>query len=183
MRTFTPREQLMVRSGGIGIGVYLVLFGGLQLWKMLEKRRTDYRLAAKEAQALKAEIAPYESRILHVKKLMEEFHMDPVKLSRVSVVGGASAAIQGAAMGGGVQLGPIRESPARTGNAEAASMQLEATGTIAAVTGLLDRIKTAGFPLIIESLQIDPGSVASGADQIEYDCNRARLRAMEGTHA
>ena len=82
--------------------------------------------------------------------------MDPGKLSKASLVAEASAAIQKAARNGGVQIGPVRESPARTSATELTSMQLEGVGPVPAVMTLLHRLETVGFPLIVDSVQINP---------------------------
>jgi hypothetical protein len=87
---------------------------------------------------------------------MESLRLDPAKLSRTSVVAEASSAIQKAAMSGGVQVGPVRESPARPSSKELASVQLEGTGPVSAVMGLLNRLESVGFPLIIDSVQLTP---------------------------
>ncbi|MEI6390130.1 MAG: hypothetical protein WCT12_03405 [Verrucomicrobiota bacterium] len=156
MRTLTHREKRTLRFGAVAVGIYLLSFGGLQVWKFFGQRRSDYRQLVRQAEDLKREVRLYEDRILLVKKLMEGFHMDPARLSRVSVVADASAAIQKAAMGGGVQLGPVRESPGRPSSKELASMQLEGTGPVPAVMGLLSRLESVGFPLIIDSVQLTP---------------------------
>jgi hypothetical protein len=80
----------------------------------------------------------------------------------VSLVAEASAAIQKAASSGGIQLGPIRESPARTSSKELASMQLEGTGPIPAAMGLLHRLQSLGYPLIVDSVQITPDATKPG---------------------
>ena len=61
---------------------------------------------------------------------MEDFKMDPRKLSRPVVVAQASAAIQKAAQGLGVMIGPVRELSGRPANRELASLQLEAVGPL-----------------------------------------------------
>jgi hypothetical protein len=156
MRALTPREKRTLRFGAVAVTIYLLGFGGLQVWKYFAKRRSDYQQMVHQAEALKQEVRLYEDKILVVKKLMEGFHMDPARLSRASVVADASAAIQKAAMGGGVQLGPVRESPARPSSKELASMQLEGTGPVPAIMGLLSRLESVGFPLIIDSVQLTP---------------------------
>jgi hypothetical protein len=35
-------------------------------------------------------------------------------------------------------------------------MQLDATGPVAAIMSLLHQLETTGFPLIVDSIQIDP---------------------------
>ena len=156
MRTLTPHEKRTVRFGGAVIVIYLLLFGGLQVWKYFAKSRVDYQQLLSHADRLKQEVRLYDDRVLVVKKLMESLRLDPAKLSRTSVVAEASAAIQKAALSGGVQVGPVRESPARPSSKELASVQLEGTGPVPAVMGLLSRLESVGFPLIIDSVQLTP---------------------------
>src|SRR5213592_241075 len=156
MRALSDHEKRTIRYAAVGISIYLVLFGGLRCWKYLEKRRADYQHLVKEASGLRQEIQPYEDKVLLVKKLMESFHIDPAKLSRASVVGAASDAIQKAAAAGGLGLGPIRESPARPSTKELASMQMEGSGPVPAVTTFLLRLETLGYPMIVDSVQLSP---------------------------
>jgi hypothetical protein len=156
MRTLTHHERRTVRFGAAVIVIYLLLFGGFQAWKYLARSRADYQQLVSQADRLKQEVRLYDDRALVVKKLMESLRLDPANLSRTSVVAQASAAIQKAAMNGGVQVGPVRESPARPSSKELASVQLEGTGPVPAVMGLLNRLEGVGFPLIIDSVQLTP---------------------------
>ena len=156
MRTLTHHERRTVRFGAAAIVIYLLLFGGFQAWKYLARCRVDYQQLVSQADRLKQEVRLYDDRALAVKKLMESMRLDPANLSRTSVVAQASAAIQKAAMSGGVQVGPVRESPARPSSKELASVQLEGTGPVPAVMGLLNRLEGVGFPLIIDSVQLTP---------------------------
>ena len=156
MRTLTHHERRTVRFGAAAIALYLLLFGGFQVWKYLARCRADYQQLLSQADRLKQEVRLYDDRALAVKKLMESLRLDPAKLSRTSVVAQASAAIQKAAMSAGVQVGPVRESPARASSKELASVQLEGTGSVPAVTGLLNRLEGVGYPLIIDSVQLTP---------------------------
>ena len=162
MRTLTPQEKRTVRFAGVGIGIYLVLFGGFKVWRFFEKQRTDYRQLVTEAQNLKLEVNRYEGKIAVTKKLMESFHLDPAKLTKSTVVAEASAAIQKAAKEGGFQLGTVRESPARPSSKELASIQLEGSGPVQATMGLLHRLETCGYPLIIDSTQITADPMKPG---------------------
>ena len=162
MRTLTDREKRTVRFAAVGISIYLALFGGVRGWKYIEKKRAEYQRLVKEASGLKQEVQPYENKVLLVKKLMESLHLDPAKLSRASVVGAASDAIQKAAATGGLKLGPIRESPARPSTKELASMQLEGAGPVPAVTTFLHRLDTLGYPLIVDSVQLSPEPTRPG---------------------
>ncbi len=152
MPKLTDRDKRTVRLAGLAIGVYLALFFGLQGWKYLEAKRTDYLRLTREAEALRLRLAPYQDKVMVAQKLMETFHLDPAKLSKVSVVADASAAIQRAATG--LQLGPIRETAGRTSAKELATIQFEASGPVPALMALFSRLETVGFPVIIDAVQL-----------------------------
>jgi hypothetical protein len=158
MRTLTQREQRTIRLAAAAVAIYFVVFLGVRGCKSLETKRSDYQQLLVNAQRLKRDLQPYENRVLLAQKLKDSFRMDPQKLSRASLVAEASAAIQNAAKSGGIQLGPIRESPARTSAKELTSMQLEGNGSVSSVMTLLHRLETVGYPLIIDSVQIAPDS-------------------------
>lgn len=168
MRTLTVSEKRTVRLGLLVMGIYLVLFCGFQGRKILERKRAEYLRVVAQADALKQRVQPYEDKVLVIKKFMDGFRMDPVKLSRATVVGEASAAIQRAAMGSGIQVGPITEPPVR-GAAKEMALVFEGTGPVQAVTGLLNRLETTGYPLVIESVQIT--AEASRPGQVKVKLN------------
>lgn len=159
MRTTTNREKLLIRYSAIGICVYLALFF---IWRPLQHRRTEYQQLVGEAQALRDRIKPYSARAETVQALMEKFKLDPAKLNKATVVGEASAALQKAAMSSGIQVGPVRESPARSANKELASVQFEGMGQVQAIMNLLERVKTLGFPMIVDAVQITPEKTGPG---------------------
>jgi hypothetical protein len=154
MRTLTDHEKRMLRRATIGIAIYLVLFGGFQAWKYLHKQRGDYLQLVADAKQLRLNVQTYQSRADSLKRMMEDFHLDPAKLSRETIVGEASSAIQKAAQGSGVAIGAVRESASRGSGDEVATMQFEGSGQVAAVTGLLHRMQSLGYPLVIDSVQI-----------------------------
>jgi hypothetical protein len=156
MSTLTDRDKRTLRLASVGIAVYLVLFFCFQGWKYGEKKQAEYRKLSVEVQTLKREIQRYEDKALVVQKLMDNYRMDPMKLSKATVVAEASAAIQKAASTGGVLLGPIRETPVRSASREMASMQMECVGPIPVMMSLLYRVEHLGFPLIIDSVQLTP---------------------------
>src|SRR5437660_1423500 len=147
MRTLTKQEKRTVRLGAAVVVIYFAIFGGLRGWTFFSQRRADYEQMVKEAQSLKQEVRTYEDKVAVIKKLMESFKLDPAKLSRASVVAQTSAAIQKTATGGGMQVGPVRESPARPSSKELAAMQLEGSGPVPAVMGFLHRLESVGYPL------------------------------------
>ncbi len=162
MRAITQRDKRTIQIAAIGLATYLVIFYGWRGSQNLETRRTQYRQLLVEAQSLKLEMLQYETRFLQKEKLKANFRIDPPKLARMSLVGEASEAIQKAAQSGGIQLGPMRESPGSAAAKELATMQMEGTGPITAITALLHRIETLGFPLVVDSIQIDPDSKRPG---------------------
>lgn len=155
MRSLTDQEKRTIRIAAIGLAIYLVAFAGFHAWKKLETVRAEYQQLQRTAQQLKRDLQPLENRMLLVQKLRQNSNVAFEKLSRSTVVAETSAAIQRAAQSGGVQLGPIRETPGSTAARELAAMQLEAIGPVPAILTLLHRLDTLGFPLAIDSVQIN----------------------------
>jgi hypothetical protein len=156
MRSLTVHEKRTIRRATIGIAVYLLLFCGFKMWSFLHKQRVEYVQLVADAKELRLKVQAYQSRADSLKRLMEDFHLDPAKLSRATIVGEASSAIQKAAASSGIQVGPVRESASRSSGDEIATMQFDGSGPVAAVTGLLNRMQTLGYPLVIDSVQITP---------------------------
>jgi hypothetical protein len=168
MRTLTQREKRLVLYGGLGVGVYLLLFAGFKLCGALEKRSVAYQQLVSETRSLRQELTAYDDRVLVDKKMMDHFQLDPAKLTRATVVGEASAQIQKAAAGSGIQVGSIRKSPAKSSAKEMATLQVEGSGPIPAVLGLLKRLETLGYPLILDSVQITPEAMRPGQVKIIF---------------
>lgn len=185
-RSLTDREKRTVRIAGIGIAIYLALFGGFEFWKYFDQKRTDYHRLVLEARDLRQKTLPYRDKVLVVKKLMDDFHMDPARLKRETVVSDASAAIQKAAKAGGVALGPIRETAARGSGGALATMQLESSGQVPAVLSFLAGLNTIGFPLVVDSVQFTtdnrPGMVKMNLTIIILDFDQQK-EAKEASHA
>ena len=156
MPSLTARDRRTLRLASIGLTIYLLLFFGWQGWKKLEAKRSEYDQLLAQTQRLRRELQPYENKVLLTQKLKQNFHMDPQKLSKASLVADASAAIQKAATAGGLQVGPVRETPARASAKELSSMQLEGMGPVASVMAFLHQLETLGYPLVVESVQINP---------------------------
>lgn len=150
MRTLNQREKKIVRLGGVVVALYLAFVCG----KFFVSRRADYVKLLNEGQKLKQEIRSYEDRAQAVKALMEKFNLDPARLSRATVVAETSSAIQKAAASGGIQFGPIRESPGRPSATELASMKLEGSGPVSALITFLHRLDSLGWPVVLDAVQI-----------------------------
>ncbi|HTI98848.1 MAG TPA: hypothetical protein VL527_08165 [Dongiaceae bacterium] len=159
MRPLNSSEKRTIRLAALGLTAYLTVFGAIKIWQQLEHRRAAYAQLITAAQDLKRELQPYPDKILATRKLMENFQLDPAKLSRPLVVAEASAALQQAAAAGGIQVGPIHEAPAQAATKALATIQFEGSGPVAATMALLQQLPNLGYPLIIDSVQIasDPG--------------------------
>ena len=166
MRTLNDREKRTIRLASVAMGIYLILFFGVSGWKRLEASRTGYQQLLTEAERLKLALQKYETRTLMLEKLQKTYHLDPSKLSRASVMADVSAAIQKAAMTGGVALGPVRESTPRSGTKELATIQLEGMGQPKAILALLTKLETLGFPLIVDQVQLSANPTQPGMIKI-----------------
>jgi hypothetical protein len=116
---------------------------------------------------------------------MESFQMDPVKLTRDTALAQASAAIQRAAMAGGVAIGPVREAPARASTKELGSIQLEAAGPAPALLKFVEQTHSLGYPLLIDTITISsepmrPGQVKLNLTFVVLDFEQWK---PEKTHA
>jgi hypothetical protein len=174
MRTLSPSEKRTVRYATIGITIYLALFCGIKVLKFFTHQRADYLRMVAEARQLKTDTDLDTDKAALVKKLMDDFHLDPATLSTNSTVADASAAIQKAAMSGGVQFSAIHESPGRSSAKELATIELEGSGQVAAVVSLLHQLPLLGYPLVIDSVQIiadpmQPGQIKLNLTVIVLD--------------
>ncbi len=150
MRPLTPREKRVLRLGVVVVALYVTFFGG----KFFATRRADYRKLLADGQKINQEIRSYEDKVLTLTTLMEKFNLDPAKLSKATVVGETSSAIQKAAASGGIQFGPIRESPGRPAARELATVKLEGSGPLPALLTFLHRLDSLGFPAVLDSVQL-----------------------------
>jgi hypothetical protein len=152
-QNLSPREQRLIRYAGIGVAIYLLLFGGFEVWKSIDQRRADYRQLAQEARDLGQKTKPYQDRVLMVKKMMDDFHLDPARLKRETEVSEASAAIQNAAKSGGLQISSIRETSGHGSGMTLATLQLDSSGPVPATLTFLAGLNIIGYPLVIDSVQ------------------------------
>ena len=185
MRTLTDYEKRSIRRAIIGIAIYLVLFSGFKMWQYLHRQRAEYLRLVANAKDLKLKAQKYQERADVVKKMMEDYHLDPAKLSRETIVNEASSAIQKAAAGSGVAVGAVRESASRGNGDEIATMQFEGSGQVQAVTGFLNRMQTLGYPLIIDSVQMTTGP-QPGMMKLSFSIvilNYENWKNPEATHA
>jgi hypothetical protein len=162
MRSLTVSEKRTLRWAAVALAIYLGLFYGVAGGRNLETRRAEYQQLLGQVRNISNELRPYENKVLLIEKLRTNLQIKVIELSRTSVVGEVSAAIQAAAQSGGVQVGPIRESPGSAAARELASMMIEGTGPVSAVMQLIHRVEALGYPLIVESIQITSAPGAPG---------------------
>jgi hypothetical protein len=158
----TERDKKTIRWAGIGIAIYLAAFGGFKMWRKGGASHDDYQTLVKTAEKLEAQVRDQENKVLVFEKLSDEYKFDPRKIKNETLVADASAAIQSAAQQGGIQLGPFRESPARSTGRELTTIQVEGSGQVSSALGLLHRIRTLGYPLLIDSVQFSPAQGRPG---------------------
>lgn len=150
----SERDQRTLRFAGIGIALYLVLFYGVLGWKKLEARRASYEQLKRDAQGVAQMMDPYETKLLLIEKLRGTSGVDPSKLTRETVVALASADIQKVALSSRLKVASIREAPGSSTGRELAAMRMEAVGQVKSVMGLLHQLKTVGYPLVIDSMEL-----------------------------
>lgn len=158
----TDRDKKTIRIATIGIAIYLVAFFGFKMWRKGATGRDDYQQLVKRAQQLQEQVRAQENKVLLFEKLTNLYQLDPRKIKKETLVADASAAIQSAAQQGGIQLGPLREAPARSSGRELTTIQVEGTGQSSAALAYLHRLRTLGYPLIIDSVQIGPPQAQGG---------------------
>jgi hypothetical protein len=162
----TERDKKTIRVAGIAILIYLAGFAGFKMWKSGGAGRDDYEALLHKAEQLQSEVRARENKTLLFEKLSEQYKFDPAKIKKETLVADASAAIQGAAQQGGIQLGPFRESPARSTGRDLTTIQVEGSGSVSSALGLLHRLRTLGYPLLIESVQFGPAQGRPGQVKI-----------------
>jgi hypothetical protein len=158
----TDRDKKTIRIATIAVAIYLVAFFGFKMWRKGASGQDDYQQLVRRAEKLQNEVRAQENKVLLFEKLNEIYQLDPRKIKKETLVADASAAIQMAAQQGGIALGPLREAPARSSGRELTTIQVEGTGQSAAALALLHRLRTLGYPLIIDSVQIGPPQAQGG---------------------
>ena len=168
------------------LGGFLALLAVTKIFLFCQRQHAAYLKLAAEAQELKQESNVYPDRVAMVKKLMDDFQLDPATLVKGSVMAEASAAIQKAANSGGVKPGPIRESPGKTSKKELGTIQFEGAGPVAAVMSLLHRLPLLGYPLVIDSVQITSDPMRPDQIKVNVSINVLdfdQWRETEAPHA
>lgn len=162
MAAITERDKRTIGLAAAGISIYLALFFGVRGWKRLESQRNDYQLLLGRVQREEQEARAYENKVLLFQKYRDAWRLEPGKLSPETLVAEASAAIQNVARQDGITLGPVRESPGRGSGRELATIQFDGVGPLTAALGLIHKLQTLGYPIVIDSLQLTPDAGKPG---------------------
>lgn len=156
MITLTERDRRTIRIAAVGLLIYLGFFYGVRGWNRLEAGRTSYHQLLRQASDARLELDRHINQRLRLEKLRNSSQIDLANLPTVTLVAEASAAIQDAARSAGIGISSMREAPGSRAGAELATIHIEAAGPLPGALTLLDRLGTIGFPLLVDSIQLDP---------------------------
>jgi hypothetical protein len=172
--SMSQKDKRTLLIGGIFIIVYLGFFYGNKLLGLFEGERRAYFDQFEEAQQLGDLFKSYETRVMKIEKLREQYSLNVRTLEATNLIGNAGRAIQDLVKNSGYKMGQIREVASRGGQGIAATLQLEGTGPLKSLMPLLHRFQTTGYPLIVDSFTVraekrKPGEVQWSAEVILLD--------------
>lgn len=165
----SEKDKRTLRLGAIIVVAYLVLFYGLIGVKNLKKRKKDYQQLSLKAERLKVDLLKYETEMVRLEKLKRSFNFNPGGEFKETLVSEVSATIQESANRNGIKLKFINESGARPSSAIRASMRMEGEGSMQGVIRFLDGMGRLGFPLFVESVQLENGGRRPGQLQFNLE--------------
>lgn len=146
----TQSEKKLVQITAIGLGLYLVFFFGAGSLKKYENQLAEHHKKQRTIRDLNLKLKPYGNRVLLLEKLRKEMNLEVRFLDIPDFGALASEAIQRCARSHSVNIGPFRESTAATGT----SIRFEASGQGASIHKFIKGVTTSGYPVLIESLQV-----------------------------
>lgn len=156
MRSLQPREKRTVRLAVVILGIYLLGFYGLRLWRHIEAKRVEFGELRFKLSQLEREVRQEEEKRRSVERLKKSLALDLEKLSEDTVVAETLAAIQEAARTHTVNLGTSKEAQENPSSRELAIFQLEGNGSLDGVSKFLHTLGHLGYPLIIDHLTLKP---------------------------
>ena len=157
MRSLNDREKRTVRIAGVLVAVYLLLFYGIDGLNALEGKREQYHQLGLEAQELDSDVLAELKKRQRLQELRKTWKIDLDALDTQTIVSEVRDAIQKAAGECGVGLGPSREGRARRSTAkELLGVQISGGGTTASIMKFFHRLRSLGYPLAIDRLQLKP---------------------------
>jgi hypothetical protein len=162
MRPLSRREKKTVRLGAAALAIYLLAFYGLRGWRFLEEKRAAFAELNLAMANLDASIAREESKTLRLERLKKSSRIELSSLNEKTAVGEALAAVQKAAQGCGLQVTTLKETAGRGAAKELATIQLEGVAATAAAMQFVHGLRSLGFPLIVDRLQLKTTGVKPG---------------------
>ncbi len=169
MMQLSDSDKKTLRLGAIVIAVYLVLFYGGMGIKKLRARQTDYKKLVQQSEQLRIDLMKYETDMLKLAKLKKSFQFDPLMEGQETLVSEVSAAIQKSAQMNGVKLSMVNETGARPSASIRASMRLEGEGPMQGVIKFLDGLDRLGFPITVDSVQLNANPRSPGGLKINLE--------------
>lgn len=145
------KEKKLIKFTAIGLTIYLLAFYGKDYLGAFEKKLDDFKKKEKTIVNHRTKLVPYSSRVLMLEKLRKKLNIDVRRLSSNELVGQTSQAIQQSAKQSGIKIGPLRESSGRS----TSSLRFEANGKYDGMVKFLRSIGTSGYPIMIESMQVN----------------------------
>ncbi|MCD8533724.1 MAG: hypothetical protein LR011_02605 [Verrucomicrobia bacterium] len=146
----TQSEKKLVQITAIGLSLYLVFFFGAGSLKKYENQLAEFHKKRKTIRELNVKLQPYGNRVMLLEKLRKEMNLEVRFLDIPDLGALSSEAIQRCARSHSVNIGSFRESAATTGT----SIRFEASGQGASIQKFLKGVTTSGYPIYIESLQV-----------------------------
>lgn len=162
MKKLTDRDRRTIRIASVLTIAYLVVFYGSKGWDVLRSMEDSYEQRSIEAEQLTVRLLKEKKKQKELRDLRKAVGIDLNKLDDETLVGEARVAIQAIAKTHGIGLGPSKESPARSGGADLAVIQLEGNGSTLGISKFVHGLPLLGFPLAIERLALKPNPKKPG---------------------
>jgi len=144
------REKKLVQFTAIGLAVYLILFFGKDYFGILEKKRTDFIQMEKAITSAQVKLRKSANQPLLLEQSRKKLNLEVRSLSSAELVGKTSQAIQQTAKSSGIKIGPLRESS----SIGISSLKFEANGKAESMLKFLRGIRSCGYPVVIDSMQV-----------------------------
>lgn len=164
MRSLSEREKRTIRLAAVLVMIYLAGVYGLKGWRYVEAVGDQYGELKLQVRTLNTEILRERAKAQRLANLKKSLRIDLERLRQVTAVAEAREAVFKAAQQLGVQLGPSRETQGRSAARELAVLHLEGQGQTPSVVHFVHSLKSLGYPLVLDRLQISavpgkPGQV------------------------
>lgn len=169
LASMSEKDKRTLRYGAMFIVLYLSVFYGRSLLGVFEGNRQTYFQKLDEAEELGVLFRSYETRGMKLEKLRDKLQLDVHRLDSTNLVGNVGRSIQALVKQSGYKMGQVREVAGGGSKGAAATLQIEGTGPLKSFMPLMQRIRTTGYPLILDSLSIRTDKRKAGQLQWSAD--------------